>query len=83
MNYSEIAKPKTKEMQVAPNLLGEGDLTSKTPWPEIERELGVDGRDSFNLAQLAIDRHCENGWGDKVALLWEGKDGGEEAYTFE
>ncbi|MEK7847567.1 MAG: AMP-binding protein, partial [Chloroflexota bacterium] len=83
MDYPEIAKPRPSEMRVAPNLLGAERLTPNFSWSEVEKELGVVGQEGFNLAQLAIDRHCQSGLGDKLALLWEGKDGHRETYTFD
>ncbi len=83
MSYPEIAKPIATEMRVAPNLPAEGDLAPGFSWRELDKELGLHGQDGFNLAHLAIDRHCLNGQGGKLALLWEGKDGQQESYTFD
>ena len=36
-----------------------------------------------NICYNAVDRHCENGLGDKTAFIWEGNDVGEaESWTF-
>src|SRR6185503_14016144 len=37
----------------------------------------------LNIAYEAVDRHVKNGKGSKPAILWEGKDGAQETYTFE
>ena len=82
MNYPEITKPKVDEMAIRPNLDNSSLLGADFDWTQIERELGIQNRDELNLAYLAIDRHATSHRRDKVALIWEGKNGETESYTF-
>ena len=36
----------------------------------------------LNNAYEAIDRHVKNGYGDRVAMIWVGKNDEEEQYSF-
>ena len=82
MSYGEIAKAKAAEMRVKPNLLPQ-DLSSPPGiWQRVEEEMGTAGSQQYNLAYLAVDRHCQDARGDKVAFHWEGKRGEQESYTF-
>ena len=49
----------------------------------MEGELDWLPNGGLNLAHEAIDRHCNAGLDGKVAMLWEGKNGEEERYTFD
>ncbi|MFH0942322.1 MAG: AMP-binding protein, partial [Chloroflexota bacterium] len=80
MDYPEIAKPKADQMKVSPNLDGRA-LGSDFDWQQIEKELGVSPRE-INLPYLAIDRHAASSRRDKPALIWEGKNGETERYSF-
>ncbi len=82
MHYPEISKPGVEEMPVRPNLDHQYALGGDFDWTQMERELGIQHRDELNLAYLAIDRHAASPRRDKVALLWEGKNGETETYTF-
>jgi acetyl-CoA synthetase len=37
---------------------------------------------TLNVARNCVDRHVENGLGDKTALLWEGEPGDERTVTY-
>jgi len=80
MGYPEIAKPKTDQMKVKPNLEGHS-LNGSFNWRLIEEELS-DGRKEINLPYLAIDRHAASSRRNKTALIWEGKNGETERYSF-
>ncbi len=82
MHYPEISKPGVEEIPVRPNLDHQYTLGGDFDWTQMERELGIQHRDELNLAYLAIDRHAASPRRDKVALLWEGKNGETETYTF-
>jgi len=36
----------------------------------------------LNIAHECLDRHIAGGKGDKLAMIWEGKSGSQERYTF-
>ncbi len=82
MDYAEILKPGLEEMAVKPNLGPSDGLGSDFDWKQIEAELGVANRGEINQAHLCIDRHAASSRRDKVALVWEGKNGQTERYTF-
>ena len=82
MDYTEIPKPGLEEMAVKPNLGQRDSLGSAFDWKQIEAELGVENRGEINQAHLCIDRHAASPRRDKVALVWEGKNGETERYTF-
>ncbi len=82
MGYPEITKPSVDEMAVRPNLGHQYVKGDDFDWVQMERELGIQHHAELNLAHLAIDRHAASPRRDKVALFWEGKNGGTESYTF-
>ncbi|MFQ5826553.1 MAG: acetate--CoA ligase [Dehalococcoidia bacterium] len=51
-------------------------------WKEVEREFDWHRTGRVNMAHEAIDRHCESGRRDKIALLYVDDDG-ERRYTFD
>ena len=69
-------------MKVRPNLEHFTQLTPYFNWVNLEKELGLEEATNYNLGYAAIDRHLRIRPG-KVALLWEGKSGEKEQYTFE
>jgi acetyl-CoA synthetase len=81
-DYSEINKQSIDEMLVKPNLDHSHVLGGDFDWKQIEEELGVASREEINQAYLAIDRHAASSRRDKIALLWEGKSGDIEQYTY-
>ena len=81
MDYVPITKPPVAAMKVRPNLLDDSSLTPTFDWGAIEKELGLTEETNYNLAYAAVDRHTTTNE-DKVALLWEGKSGELEQYTF-
>ncbi|MCR8656083.1 acetate--CoA ligase [Paenibacillus endoradicis] len=50
-------------------------------WEQIEQQLSWSSTGKLNMAYEAIDRHVENGKGDKVALIYSDQQR-EESYTF-
>ncbi|RJQ37377.1 MAG: acetate--CoA ligase [Dehalococcoidia bacterium] len=80
MDYPEIAKPEPGRMKVRPNLDAPA-LSSGFDWQQIENELR-DKTGEINLPYLAIDRHATSPRRDKPALIWEGRNGKSECYSF-
>jgi acetyl-CoA synthetase len=83
MPFETIAKPAAAALPVTPNISDyEGQRTS-FKWDDVAKELdGLPGG-GINIAYEAVDRHVAKGHGGKAAILWEGKNGEQEAYTFE
>ncbi len=83
MDYQEIAKPSGPYENVDPNLVDYHATRADFDW----------WRDAFgkmdwlpggglNNAYEAVDRHVVHGHGDKLAMIWLGKNGEEEKYTY-
>ena len=82
MNYEPIVKPPPERMPVTPNLIGYEAVGDAFRWDDIRAELdGLPGG-GLNIAHECIDRHLTTDRKDKVAMLWEAKDGRAETYTF-
>jgi len=82
MSDDVIRKPAIEEFSVRPNLVEFEQKREASPWEEIQKELGWLPGGFLNKAHECIDRHAEGGLGDKPALLWEGKKGETEEYSF-
>ena len=83
MDYPVIHKPKLSEWKVKPNLADYDAIRKTFKWEEVAKELtGLPGG-GLNLAYEAIDRHCKGPNRNKVAMLWEGKSGEQERYSFD
>ncbi|RPJ04175.1 MAG: acetate--CoA ligase, partial [Deltaproteobacteria bacterium] len=81
MDHPPICKPQPSDVAVRPNLVEDAQLARSINWQSLEQELGLKEDTNYNLAYAAIDRHAA-GRGGKPALLWEGKSGEREQYTF-
>src|SRR3972149_6686665 len=82
MNYQPIVKPAPDRMPVRPNLIDYAAASAAFRWDDIRAELdGLPGG-GLNTAHECIDRHLKTPRRDKTAMLWEGKDGRAETYTF-
>ncbi|MEX0801246.1 MAG: acetate--CoA ligase [Dehalococcoidia bacterium] len=82
MNYEPIVKPPAGRMAVEPNLLDYSAAREAFDWDHVREELdGLPGG-ALNIAYECIDRHLKTARRDKSAMLWEGKDGSTETYTF-
>ena len=51
-------------------------------WSIAEKELDYKDGDNINIGWYCTDKICEQGKGDKLALIWEGLGGKEKKYTF-
>ncbi|MDP2673784.1 MAG: acetate--CoA ligase [Dehalococcoidia bacterium] len=82
MNYQPIVKPAPDRMPVRPNLIDYAAARASFRWDGIRAELdGLPGG-GLNIAHECIDRHLKTHRREKTAMLWEGKDGRAETYTF-
>src|SRR5512134_907557 len=83
MDYAPIAKPPVDRIPVRPNLDDYTAIRGGWSWDEVRKELdGLPGG-GLNKAYECLDRHVRAGRGNKTAMLWEGKNGEQETYTFE
>jgi acetyl-CoA synthetase len=51
-------------------------------WDVAKKELGYKEGSSINIGYYCTDRICEQGKGNKLALIWEGHGGETRKYTF-
>jgi acetyl-CoA synthetase len=82
MDYPVIPKPPPQEMTVNPNLPDVDGARQSFRWEEMYQELDWLPGGFLNKAHECIDRHANGDRANKTALLWLGKDGQEERYTF-
>jgi len=82
MDDAVIRKPAIEEFGVRPNLVEFEQRGEASVWEEIQKELDWLPGGFLNKAHECIDRHVEGGRGDKPAMLWEGKKGETEVYSF-
>lgn len=83
MDYAPITKPPIDQMPVRPNI-GDYETARQTiTWDGIRKELDWFPDGKINKAYECLDRHLKTNRRDKLAMLWVGKDGEEERYTFE
>ena len=82
MRYPEIKKTPIEQMAVKPNLDYSREARPAFDWSKIADELEIRNDSDLNQAWLCVDRHAASGRRNKVALIWEGKNGESEQYTF-
>ena len=80
-SFPRISKQPIENMKVQPNLHLE-DSYKNFDWEEMYRELDWLPGGGLNKAHEAIDRHANSDKKNKLALIWEGKNGEREDYTF-
>jgi acetyl-CoA synthetase len=83
MSYAPITKPPLGAFKVRPNLDDYDTLYRALTWDETAK--GIDGLPGggVNIAHECLDRHLKTARRTRIALIWEGKDGAEERYTYE
>lgn len=82
MEYPRITKKPLEQYVVKPNLQDYDRMYEKFSWDEISRELDWFDSEHINIAHVTIDTHLKTDRRDKKALIWEGKKGEVEEYTF-
>ncbi len=82
MEYQTIGKPPAETMAVTPNLPDLDAAKEGFQWADMYKEISWLPGGYLNQAHECIDRHVEAGNGDKTAMIWVGKNGEEEQYTF-
>ncbi len=82
MDYAPIEKPPLESFKVKPNLWNYDEARRDVTWDQIRSEIdGLPGG-ALNMAYECLDRHLKTDRRDKIAMLWEGKNGEQETYTF-
>ncbi len=82
MDYEVINKPSIDKFAVRPNLDEYERIRSSFDYERVVDELdGLPGG-GLNIAYESLDRHVKAGRGDKPCMLWEGKDGRQETYSY-
>ncbi len=80
--YPTIRKPAVDQIRVRPNLNDYAAQRDAFSWDGIKNELpGLPGG-GLNIAHEAIDRHLTTERRTHTAMLWVGKNGEEERYTY-
>ena len=82
MEYETISKPDVDSLVVRPNLDDYEGIRSGFDYERVIDELdGLPGG-GLNIAYECLDRHIPAGRGDKACILWDGKDGRQETYSY-
>ena len=79
-SFETIHKQPVSDFDVAPNL--DRDNVEEYDWQRMFDELDWLPGGGLNKAHEAIDRHANGPKRDKIAMIWEGKNGEREDYTF-
>ena len=82
MQYPVLSKPSPDQMGVLPNLPDVDGARAGFRWEEMYRELDWLPDGGLNKAHECIDRHANGVRAGKLAMIWLGKNGEEERYTF-
>ncbi len=82
MEYDVITKPKPSDMKARPNLEDYEAARKSFKWTDVYSEIDWLPGGGLNNAHEAVDRHVAHGFGDKLAMIWLGKNGEEEKYTY-
>jgi acetyl-CoA synthetase len=83
MDYTPIEKPAYDAFSVKPNLRDYVAARREITWDNVRKEIdGLPGG-ALNMAHECLDRHLRTARRTKIAMLWEGKNGEQEVYTFE
>jgi acetyl-CoA synthetase len=82
MPYDPIVKPPAGEFRVRPNLDDYDGIRAGFDYERVIDELdGLPGG-GLNIGYEALDRHVKAGRGDKACIIWEGKEGQIETYSY-
>src|SRR3989304_3641325 len=82
MQYEVIRKADANSITPAPNLMDYGKARKEFKWNEISKELDWLSDGKLNIAYEAVDRHVKTHRKNKLAFIWEGKEGTIEKYSF-
>jgi len=82
MGFKFINKQGDRKPKLPPNIVNQELFSNNFNWDDIYDEVPWLPGGGLNNAYVCIDKHVENGKGNKQAMIWEGKNGEEEKYTF-
>ncbi|HZI94440.1 MAG TPA: acetate--CoA ligase [Patescibacteria group bacterium] len=82
MSYETIVKPPLDKMSFRPNLIDYESMRKTFSWEKLGKELDWLPGGGLNIAHECIDRHVTTARRDKIAMMWEGRNGDTESYTF-
>ncbi len=82
MPYETITKPAADALRVRPNLYDYEAQRASFRWDELAKDLDGLAGGGLNIAYEALDRHVKQGRGAKAAILWAGKNGEQETYSY-
>ncbi|MFQ6019281.1 MAG: acetate--CoA ligase, partial [Dehalococcoidia bacterium] len=82
MEYQPIAKPAPEQMAMPPNLADYLRERQRFSWDGIRAGLAGLPDGGLNIAYECIDQHLSTPRRNKVAMLWESRDGASECHTF-
>ncbi len=82
MAYEPIPKPRPEDFPLRPNLADYEEMRRSWAWSAAAS--GIEGLPGggLNIAWECLDRHIRAGKGDRTAMVWIGKGGEVERYTF-
>ncbi len=81
MEHAAIKK-RPRDRLLPANLADYQALRKTFSWDQVEREMAWLPDGGLNIAHECIGRHCDDGKADREAMIWAGKNGEEERYTF-
>ena len=79
-SFQTITKPALESFEVAPNF--DHASSAEFHWDHVYQEMDWLPGGGLNQAHEAIDRHANGRLRDKVAMIWEGRAGERQDYTF-
>jgi acetyl-CoA synthetase len=82
MEYPKISKQPLEKFTVRPNLENYQRIYENFSWNQLAQELDWFDSEHINIAHVAIDTHLKTDRKNKKAMIWEGKKGEIEEYTF-
>ncbi|HXI03425.1 MAG TPA: acetate--CoA ligase [Candidatus Saccharimonadales bacterium] len=82
MAYDPIPKPGPGEFPVRPNLEDYDRMRRTWSWSQAAEGITGLKDGGVNIAWECLDRHIQAGKGERTAMIWLGRDGSEERYTF-
>jgi acetyl-CoA synthetase len=68
--------------RASPNLPDLEEASRRFSWAEARRELAGLPGGAINIAHEAVDRHVDEGRGERVAIRWLARDGRRQTFTY-
>jgi acetyl-CoA synthetase len=82
MDYAPITKPAYESFAVKPNIRDYDEALQAITWDKVRAELSGTPGGGLNNAYECLDRHLATPRRDKTAMIWEGRSGEQETYTY-